>query len=190
MPSSEVTTLRVGPVRVAWAFGADARRRVLSRLLADAGAPDDDIVHQCPHCGSAAHGRPLTSSGTTVVSISHRGELAVAALAHADAAAAVGVDVEADRGREQMADLAPLFAPRPPPDVRGWTAIEAAVKADGRGLRIAPGEVRLSDTAGDLLPGGRLIALQGDRRIEVVGVPAPEGYVISIAIDPARESGQ
>lgn len=175
MPASHVTTAWNGRVRVAWASGADARRTVLQRLLHDAGASDDTVAHECPRCGSAAHGPLRTSSGTTVVSLSHAGDLTVGAIARADAAASVGVDVEADRGAARLIELAPLFAPREPPTLREWTMIEAVVKADGRGLRIAPTDIRFDGTTAHIA---------GRAPIEVSTAAAPEGYLISVAIDP------
>jgi len=185
MPASDVTTAWNGRVRVAWANGADARRTVLQRLLHDAGASDDTVAHECPRCGSAAHGPLRTSSGTTVVSLSHAGDLTVGAIARADAAASVGVDVEADRGAARLIELAPLFAPREPPTLREWTMIEAVVKADGRGLRIAPTDVRFDGTTGEARQEGRIDAhIAGRPPLEVATVDGPDGYLISVAIDP------
>jgi 4'-phosphopantetheinyl transferase len=198
MKGSEVVTVVSGGVLVGWAAGADARSAVLARLLQDAGAPDDDVRHECPHCGSTEHGPLRTSSGTTVVSLSHAGGLTVGAIARADAAASVGVDVEAerdadaltagaiaaasagidveaDRGSGRLAELAALFAPRPAPTLREWTMIEAAVKADGRGLRIAPADVRID---------GGLAHVPGRGPIAVAAVESPAGFLISVAIDP------
>lgn len=179
MPASDVTTVTHGSVRIAWATGTDARGAVLRRLLQDAGAPGDAVEHACPRCGSAEHGPPRTSSGSTVVSLSHAGDLTVGAIARADAAASIGVDVEADRGPARLAELAALFAPHEPPTLREWTMIEAVVKADGRGLRIAPTDVRLD---------GALAHITGRPPIEVAEIDSPAGYLISVAIDPVRPS--
>lgn len=177
MPASTVTTTRSGPVRIAWAKGSDARQAVLRRLLEDEGAGLDSVAHECPRCGSTAHGPLRTSSGTTVLNLSHAGDLTVGAIARADAAASVGVDVEADRGSGRLAELAALFAPHEPPTLREWTMIEAVMKADGRGVRIAPTDIRFD---------GTIAHVAGRSPIEVTAVEAPDGYLISVAIDPAR----
>ena len=182
----------VGPVRVGWAFGDDARRRVLRGLLAAAGAAEaspDDVAHGCPTCGSTSHGPLRASSGAVVLSLSHADGptgLTVGAIASAEDAASVGVDVEPDRGDLPMAELGALFAPAEPPTIRRWTEIEAVAKADGRGLRIAPHGIRFSDEPGALLPGGVLAVVEGRARIEVAPSPAPAGYVVSVAIAPSR----
>lgn len=181
----------VGPVRVGWAFGADARRRVLRRLLAEAGTDDtpDDVAHGCPTCGGADHGPLRVSSGAVLLSLSHADGptgLTVGAIASAEDAASVGVDVEPDRGDLPMAELGALFAPAEPPTIRRWTEIEAVAKADGRGLRIAPHGIRFSDEPGALLPGGVLAVVEGRARIEVAPSPAPAGYVVSVAIAPSQ----
>lgn len=178
-----VTVLRHGPLAIAWARGADARAAVLQHLLARAGAAADTVTHACPHCGSTDHGPLRASSGTVVLSLSRAGDLTTGAIARADAAASVGIDVEGlDAGRTADApllDLAGLFAPAAPPTLRQWTMIEAAVKADGRGLRIAPGDVVLV---------GERAHIPDRSPIEVAAVDAPPGYVISVAIDPMRSS--
>ncbi|MGO1853879.1 MAG: 4'-phosphopantetheinyl transferase family protein, partial [Microbacteriaceae bacterium] len=182
---------RLGPVRVAWARGAERRatsRALVAQLLTDTGPPELDIarelVQQCPHCGSLEHGPLRTASGLSVVSVSYAGDLAVAAIASTADAVALGVDVEHDRGPEPMTELAALFAPQAPPGIRDWTMIEAVVKADGRGLRIPPNEVRLGE-AGIVLPGSRRATLPGGAPLEVARAPAPAGHLISVAIRPA-----
>jgi 4'-phosphopantetheinyl transferase len=192
----------LGPVRVASARVPDgpgplhdraraAAGDLLAQLLRSLGSDDVRVLRQCEVCGSTGHGRPVAASGTALVSVSYAADRVVAVAAPASAGRAVGVDIEAIRGSGPMSDLAALFAPAPPPDVRGWTAIEAALKADGRGLRVPPGlVVAHPELAGDVLPGGHRIAVPGrGTRIEVVSAPAPEGFAISVAIDPGSESG-
>lgn len=185
--------MRVGPVRVAWARGAERRatsRALVTQLLTEAGHPELDIprklVQRCPHCGSREHGPLRTASGLAVISVSYAGDLAVAAIASTADAVALGVDVEQDRAPEPMTELAALFAPQTPPGIRDWTMIEAVVKADGHGLRIPPNEVRLGE-AGVVLPGSRRATIPGGAPVEVAPAPAPApaGHLISVAIRPA-----
>ena len=204
-----------GPVRIAWADAAGAGsvdlspadraryerlspsraarfltgRALLTQLVHDLGEPDARLHTRCDQCGAADHGRVHAVTGSVVVSISYAGDLAFAAAASAEDAAAIGIDAELNTGAGAMQDLAALFAPHPPPDLRGWTVIEAAVKADGRGLRIPVSDVRPRTEAGSRLPGGRLIDLPG-RRVEAAVITVPDGFVVSVAIDPARESGR
>lgn len=194
MPLSEAA---VGPVRIAWADAADDRRATSRRLLTELlsslpkgretgdDATADEIVQRCPNCGSAGHGPLRTASGRAVVSVSYAGGLAVAAIAAAQDAASLGVDVEVDRGRSALDDLAALFAPQPAPAIRDWTAIEAVVKAAGLGLRIAPDRVRLQRAA--KAPWTRRAVLDGTT-FHVADAPAPTGFVISVAI--VERSGQ
>lgn len=179
MPAPDVTVVRSGRALVGWAAGADARSAVLDRLLEAAGAGGDTVEHSCPHCGSTEHGPLRTSSGTVVVSLSHAGDLTAGAVARASAAASVGVDVEPDRGEGRLNELAPLFAPAEPPTLREWTLIEAAAKADGRGLRIPPSLIVLD---------GATAYVPGRAPIDIAAVEGPEGYLISVAIDPSRSS--
>ncbi|MFK4761787.1 hypothetical protein ACI3KS_12700 [Microbacterium sp. ZW T5_45] len=178
-----VTALRHGPLVIAWAHGAEARAAVLQGLLEHAGAPTDAVTHECPTCGSSEHGPLQASSGTVVLSLGHAGDLTAGVIARAEAAASVGIDVEAlDAGRTPgtpLQDLTALFAPAAPPTLREWTIIEAAVKADGRGLRIAPSDVVID---------GARAHIPGRPPIDVASVDAPAGYLISVAIDPSHSS--
>ncbi|MFB7250067.1 hypothetical protein [Microbacterium sp. NPDC056234] len=205
-----------GPVRIAWSNAADATaaglspddrtryeqlspsramrflagRALLTQLVHDLGEPDARLSTRCDNCGSTEHGRVHTVTGSVFVSISYAGGLAFAAAASAEDTGAIGVDAEPDSGAGALHELAPLFAPAPPPDIHGWTLIEAAVKADGRGLRIPVADVRLRTLPGHHLPGGRIVQLPPDRRIEAAPVSGPDGFVLSVAIDPARGSGR
>lgn len=205
-----------GPVRIAWADAAGAGsvdlsladrtryeqlspsramrflagRALLTQLVHDLGEPDARLRTRCENCGSTEHGRVHTVTGSVVASISYAGDLAFAAAASAEDAVAIGIDAEPDSRPGALHDLAPLFTPEPPPDIRGWTLIEAAVKADGRGLRIPVADVRAHTEPGHHLSGGRIIQLPPDRRVEAATVAGPDGYVVSVAIDPARESDQ
>lgn len=158
-------------------------RWLLADLVAGVCGSDDFVLSSvCERCGAADHGAPRVVGADVAVSVSYaRGMVAVAAAAGPDAAA-LGMDIETDTGSGPLAELAPLFTPGEPPDLRGWTLIEAALKADGRGLRVSPGAVRLGD-GGTMLPAARRVLIADrDQGIEVAPGPAPEGYVLSVAV--------
>ncbi|WP_052226871.1 4'-phosphopantetheinyl transferase family protein [Microbacterium mangrovi] len=185
---------RVGPVVVASGIlggrgaGHALGRGMLEGMLRALGIPGAISTH-CDVCGSDSHGRPVTASA--LLSVAYAPGRVVAAVAPASAGRAIGVDIEAERDPGPMGELAALFAPHDPPDVRGWTMIEAVVKADGRGLRLPPHLVVAADEPGGILPASRRYRVPGrGTRIEAVGVPAPPGYVVSVAIDPGSESAR
>jgi 4'-phosphopantetheinyl transferase len=155
-----------------------AGRQLLAEALGLLGAAGTRIRQHCPVCDADDHG-PLASDGH-VLSVSYAPGLVVAAAAEATVVRSLGVDVERNAGA--LPSLTALFAPAPPPDAAGWTAIEAALKADGRGLRVDPASVVVE--AGWVRVSGR------DRPFEVTAVSAPAGYVISLAIDPAGTPGR
>ncbi|MDR6866979.1 4'-phosphopantetheinyl transferase [Microbacterium resistens] len=197
--------LRRGPILLAWADAPQRAAgrtsgRMLLRLLVEAVAPGSDplIERRCPRCGAEDHGRLHAPHAPVVLSASHAEGLVVVAAVHIDDAATVGVDVEALTGRSPLDELAPLFAPASPPTVAGWTRIEAVLKADGRGLRVAPGDVRFAPGLHDARlpsplhgPGGSkaedvgtlLATVPGGGLFEVVTLDAIPGTALSIAID-------
>ena len=189
-----------GPIRIAWtdAVGSSSERALvgralLARLLREVDdSVDHAITHRCVTCGGN-HGRPIDTAGTVALSVSYAGSLVVVAAASIRDAAAIGVDVERESGASgrRLDELALLFAPAPPPDIAEWTAIEAVLKADGRGLQVPPQEVVLSEAAGRILPGGRIATIPGRAgALEVAPVAAPSGFVISVAIDPGSGSAR
>lgn len=113
----------------------------------DAGAAVDAT---CPDCGRS-HGRPrLPTRPSLHLSLSHAAGLAFAVAASAP----IGIDAEplgTDPAR--LAGAAALLPGRGDA-LRRWTAVEAVLKAEGRGLRVDPVEVRLR---------GRTATLQGVR---------------------------
>ncbi|MCB0913005.1 MAG: hypothetical protein KDB60_15450, partial [Propionibacteriaceae bacterium] len=93
-------------------------------------------------------------------------------------ASRLGVDVErvsADPVRS--ADLGRLLGVPPDAALQRWTGVEAVLKADGRGLRTDPGQVRFS-------PGSaRLEGTPHAYRVE--RVPDASGFEISVAWLPS-----
>lgn len=100
----------------------------------------------CPDCGEE-HGRPIIEGTRLHVSLSHCDGVTVAA---ASWGAAVGVDIERnDHSPQRLDAIETLTGQR---SLRHWTRVEAVLKADGRGLRVDPGKVRV------LVDGARLEA--------------------------------
>ena len=176
------------PVRAArFATGRSLVADALSALT-----PLDGIrlSSTCEQCGGD-HGRPRVVGDRFGVSVSYAGDMVIAAAARLDEVTAIGVDIEQVTSSEHTAlvGLATLFAPQPPPTLREWTLIEAAVKADGRGLRVPVSEVHLGDGSSGILPGGFAMRMPGRAvPIEAAAAPGPAGFAVSVAVVPAVEA--
>ncbi|MEV8359819.1 chemotaxis protein CheY [Microbacterium sp. NPDC076895] len=136
-----------GPIRLGWAMAPDRRlrREVAWQLVRELiGQPGIRISNRCPRCG-ADHG-PLEVEGAAVTaSVSYAAAWAVVALAPA-AAGTVGVDAEPEVDpRRDRTGLTGVLGARPA-TTRDWVRVEAALKADRRGLRVEPGLVRVTGT--------------------------------------------
>ncbi len=163
-------------------FGADRLaefvlgRAVIAGLVAgmfpDAGTWSV-VTATCRRCG-ARHG-PVEVTGVPVLaSVSYAPGLVVAAAAPRSQVSRLGIDVEpATADPRRTRDLQRLLGSSAEPVMERWTRIEAVLKADGRGLRVDPGEVRLS-SSGAWIPGD-------PARYRVVDVVGPAGYQISLA---------
>lgn len=142
----------------------------------------------CERCG-AEHGRPRLERAPVAVSISYAGSLVAVAAAHQTDAAAVGVDIErepADGARTPRRELAALFAPAPPPDTEGWTLLEAALKADGRGTTVDLAEVDIGEVGTGRLAVVRAVRIPGRADpVDAGRVAGPTGFVLSAAMVPA-----
>lgn len=150
-------------------------RRILRELIAELAPGTDPAAEaRCARCGSADHGAPRAVAALIVVSLSYSGDLVAAAAAPSAAVASLGIDVEAGGPDDVLGDLAELFAPADPPTRRRWTAIEAAVKADGRGLNVPPESVAV--TAERAVVPGRPAPL------ELRDAGAPAGFTATLAL--------
>ncbi|ANF30685.1 hypothetical protein A0130_02460 [Leifsonia xyli] len=142
-----------------------AGRAALFAAAADAGEPRIQIEASCPDCG-LSHGRPTVAGSSLHLALAHAGGRAFAVASRVP----VGIDAEpADVPEERRAAIDDLAPGRGDP-LRRWTAVEAVLKADGRGLRVVPDAVRL---------GFRGAALDG-RRYRLRPVREP-GFVVTIA---------
>ncbi|GAA1056296.1 hypothetical protein GCM10017608_27940 [Agromyces luteolus] len=146
------TRERLGPsdrARLVAARPDDAGRLLAGRaaaLLAAArwtGSTSDDLIVDavCPACGGP-HGRPVVvgASAPVHVSIAHAAGVAFAVAA----AVPVGVDAEPrSTAPARLAAVRDVLGRRSLAPLADWTAVEAILKADGRGLRVDPSEVVL-----------------------------------------------
>jgi len=110
------------------------------------------LVHECPRCGSEAHGRPRLIPTAAVrhpahVSLARAEDFSVVAITDAGP---VGVDVEAEcaadfAGFEDVALHPRERAAAADDPTRVWVRKEALLKAYGLGLVVDPSDVRLDD---------------------------------------------
>lgn len=175
--------------RRAEGFAADRRDAFLlgRTLVAQAVGqlfPDADgwrlEAARCERCG-ARHGRIVVSGAPAVAGVAYAPGLVVAAVAPVRSADRLGVDAEVDvLDPIREADLTRLLGSSRTPVLRRWTRIEAVVKADGRGLLVDPGDVRLSSRCGRI--GSE------STRYRVADLPGPAGYLLSLAWSDAAAS--
>ena len=184
--------LAVGPVSVAWvAVGPDrdrARDFVAGRSLVTAlvgglcpDAADWSVgTGRCPRCGER-HGAVELAGVPAVAGVSYARGLVVAAAARTESVRRLGVDVERDAAdTTRTSDLERLLGRSRQPILRRWTQIEAVLKADGRGLLVDPGDVRVRRH--------RASIADDPARYRTEDVPGPAGYVISLAWCDAESS--
>ncbi|WP_322411634.1 chemotaxis protein CheY [Microbacterium invictum] len=164
-----------------------ARREVAWSLLAQlAGHPAGlRLRNPCPRCGGP-HG-PVVLEGTRLRgSVAYAGAIAIAAVVPAAGILGFGIDAEARTDpRRDAAGWEGVPGPGLPGTLRGWTRIEAALKADGRGLAVDPAEVVVREGRG-----GSWSAIVPGRAQPAEGwdVAAPE-LVVSAAILRQRSGG-
>ncbi len=152
------------------------------------------ITRRCSTCGADGHGRPIVIGTDVVVSIAYSGAAVAVAVAPQAEAAAVGVDLERvaaagfrDR-HAPLAELGALFAPGAAPSLEGWTLLEAALKADGRGLRVELADCDIREASAAASRDGAVdyeVGAPGRAHpISAAVLPGPEGYVLSVAAIP------
>lgn len=197
-----------GPVRIAWAAvpgdGTDhqtlreARRMLAHELLTTLVAqlaPESvatvTISRRCSTCGAEDHGSPSIPGAPAVVSIAYVGAAVAVAAAPQAEAAAVGVDLErvTAAGRHApLAELGALFAPGAAPSLEGWTLLEAALKADGRGLRVELADCVIREAPAAASRDGAVeYEVGASGRVDAIRaavLAGPEGFVLSAALIP------
>lgn len=160
-----------GGVRVAWrAVPPGADRRAVSRSLLTELLPGARVSARCARCGGD-HGRVRVSGVDATASVSYANGWAVVAVRRGDDR--VGIDAVA-------ADATGLERVLPEADAQAWARVEAALKADGRGLAVDPGRVRITER------GRGEWDWTIDATAASVGfdVEGPPGVVVSVAVAP------
>lgn len=122
-----------------------AGRMILRTLAGELLGIDPTVVPlaaTCPDCGGP-HGQPRVPGLTVSLSRCATAIVAVAALT-----GTVGVDVEPlDGTAERSAAITAVVGSG---GIRRWTSVEAMLKADGRGLRIDPRTVSVTESSATL----------------------------------------
>ncbi|NQX29388.1 4-phosphopantetheinyl transferase [Microbacteriaceae bacterium VKM Ac-2854] len=173
--------------------------RVLARILAaeltGLTASAITVSAVCAECGGP-HGRPLLCGPNGAIdglslSIAHCAAAVVAAVSWDGV---VGVDVEPVAGSADRAGAivevagVPFGDSRRPADpLQHWTRIEAALKADGRGLTVDPRRVRIHERDGRAQ--ARIDAPEGERRFRLAEPKLHPSLQVSIALGSDATSG-
>lgn len=166
---------------LAWApVPAGTARRDVAWSLLDRLAPGVRVTNPCPWCGGP-HG-PVRLHGVPFVgSVAYAGGYALAAVADAGTVSHLGVDAEsAVSPSRDAAALAGVLGPGRETGLREWTRVEAALKADGRGLRVDPAAVAIDGDG----PGWRASVPGRASPLEGADLAGPDGIVVSAAIVP------
>ncbi|MFF2488715.1 chemotaxis protein CheY [Microbacterium sp. NPDC058062] len=150
---------------------AHAWRLVRTMLPADAA-----LSNPCPRCGGP-HGAVVVAHVPFLAGVTYAGGYAIAAVAATQDAAALGVDAEPEHdARRDAAGMSGVLGDDEA-SVREWIRVEAALKADGRGLRVEPSTVVVAPTADGwtaTVPDGEVYA-----GWDAAG---PPGILVSVAV--------
>ena len=183
----ELATAPPTRLQLAWKVvprGA-ARRHVAWDLLRDMLAPGAELSNPCARCGGP-HGPVRTTDASARPAVAYASGVAVAAVASRGSGTfAIDAEVETDPVRD-AAGLNGILGTRSGVRLRDWVRVEAALKADGRGIRVDPGTVAVAPVGGQgwqaVVPGGPVIAGWD--------VDGPPGLVISAAFTVASEAAR
>jgi 4'-phosphopantetheinyl transferase len=143
------------------------------------------LDNPCVRCGGR-HGAIIVENAPFVASVSYAGDLAVVAVSpRTEEVSAIGVDAEPDVDRRRdAAGLRGVLGGDGDVTVREWTRVEAALKADGRGLRVDPARVQLQDGSR-----GWTARVPGGGEIDGWDAAAPAGVTVSVAVRRGGVSG-
>ena len=189
---------RTAGVRIAWQpVHPDRERRdqadsLIEALVRETSAASGAVRvgRRCERCGATDHGRPIVIGAPVHASVSYAGELIVVAVADAPHTVAVGIDAE-HSGATRRGDLRGVIAAGHGSSTRlwtrQWTRVEAVLMADGRGLAVDPGRVRIARTPrgvfGRIVEDGSTAAHRASTSPpRLWRVRGPRGFVISLAV--------
>ncbi|WP_341997761.1 chemotaxis protein CheY [Microbacterium sp. LWH7-1.2] len=165
-------------VDVAWAEvpPRPPRREHAWRLLTGMLPAGAELSNACSRCGGP-HGPVIVSRAPFIASVTYAGGYAIVAVAASRDAAALGVDAEPEHDvRRDAAGMAGVLGDGEA-TVRDWVRVEAALKADGRGLRVEPATVVVSAAAG-----GWTAAVPDGEVYIGWDAPGPPGILVSVAV--------
>ena len=171
-------------VRIAWRAvpAGMPRREVAWALLRELLPPTATIDNPCPRCGGP-HGPVRIHGAQAAASVTYAGGHALVAVCTAEGVAAVGIDAESvEDPRRDAAGLVGVLGPGAA-SVRSWTRVEAALKADGRGLRVDPAAVRIEEN-----PAGWIAHVPGGGSVIGWDAPGPRELVLSVAMRRITEA--
>jgi 4'-phosphopantetheinyl transferase len=166
-------------VRLAWSLvpPGSPRREIAWNLLRGL-APGARLSNPCPRCGGP-HGPVRVDGAEVAASVTYAGDYAIVAVVGLSDASGLGIDAElAVDPRRDAAGFRGVLGEGRPADVRAWTRVEAALKADGRGVRLDPARVEVIER-----PGGWTARMPG-RAVEMSGLDlvGPPGTIVSAAL--------
>jgi 4'-phosphopantetheinyl transferase len=183
----ELPTTPPTRLRLAWKVvpSGAARRDVAWDLLREMLAPGAELSNPCARCGGP-HGPVRTTDASARPAVAYASGVAVAAVAsRGPGTFAIDAELETAPVRDS-AGLKGILGARSGVRLRDWVRVEAALKADGRGLRVDPGSVAITPVGGlgwqAVVPDGPVI-MGWD-------VDGPTGLVISAAFSEASEAAR
>lgn len=123
------------------------RRRVSRSLLRDILGEHTTFRQRCDSCGRGDHGRLAVTTPGVLVAVTYAADIAIVAVLE-DSAEVTGFGIDAEPAEALHRDAIGFDGVLwPGASVRDWTRVEAALKADGRGLRVDADEVRIDGSA-------------------------------------------
>ncbi|MDG4785106.1 4'-phosphopantetheinyl transferase superfamily protein [Micromonospora sp. WMMD1102] len=191
-------TARAGQFAVPGARDLFVASRAVQRTLGSAllgVAPQQvPIGRTCLHCGHRDHGKPrFLARQAPEYSVSHSGALVLVGYARTGR---IGLDIEADDRRTDLAGLIPRIASPaerrrlgrvPPPDLRRaclrlWTRKEAVVKLTGHGLALPFTRFSVDEAVASA---DEPVPDWPDEPVWLRDLPVEPGYTAALATSPA-----